>query len=229
VDTSGYDELKQAVIDGDGSAAELTGRLLAEGHAARQILDDALLPGMDLVSWRMRTDASCFLPEVLLSARTMQACLDVLKPHLIDPAADTLATVALGTVQGDVHDIGKNIVAIMLRAAGFNVLNLGVDISPAQFVAVVQEHEPVILGLSALLSSTLRRLAETIEALEDVGLRDRVKVVCGGAPVTGAFCDEIGADAYAADAGMGVEKCKELAGTAWLGARGDGPGSRGDS
>ena len=217
-----YEALREAIIEGDRGAVELTERLVAEGRPAKELLSEALLPGMDLVSWRMRTDHSCFLPEVLLSARTMQACLDVLTPHLIDPERETLATVAIGTVEGDVHDIGKNIVAVMLKAAGFRVINLGVCITPQQFVAVVQEHEPVILGLSALLTSTVRHLGHTIEALEEAGIRDRVKVICGGVPVTQELCDEIGADAYAADAGMGVEKCKELAGAAWVGAGGSG-------
>jgi len=222
-----YEALKQAIIDGDRVAVELTERLIAQDRPARELLNDALLPGMDLVSWRMRTDHSCFLPEVLLSARTMQACLDVLTPHLLDPERETFATVAIGTVEGDVHDIGKNIVAVMLKAAGFNVLNLGVCITPQQFVAVVQEHEPVILGLSALLTSTLRHLGRTIEALEEAGVRDRVKVIIGGVPVTQQLSDEIGADAYAADAGMGVERCKQLAGAAWVGAGGSCPGSHG--
>jgi 5-methyltetrahydrofolate--homocysteine methyltransferase len=172
---------------------------------------------MDRVSWRMHTGAA-MLPEVLLSAATMQACLDIVAPFLSSgDGGERAATIVLGTVQGDLHDIGKNLVAVMLRAVGFNVVNLGVDVSPAHFVAVVQEHEPVILGMSALLAATMRRLPETIEALDSAGLRDSVKVICGGAPVSEAFCNEIGADAYGPNAPISVERCKTLAGAAWLG------------
>jgi 5-methyltetrahydrofolate--homocysteine methyltransferase len=215
--TSDLEALKAAIIAGDIVAATIAADLLERGADPRTLLDDALLPGMDRVSWRMHT-GEAMLPEVLLSAAVMQSCIDLLAPHLISSGGDGRpATAVIGTVQGDLHDIGKNLVAVMLRAAGFNVINLGVNVTPAQFVAVVQEHEPVILGLSATLAATMRRIPETIDALENAGLRDRVKVICGGSPVSEAFCEEAGADAYGPNAPVSVERCKVLAGAEWLG------------
>jgi 5-methyltetrahydrofolate--homocysteine methyltransferase len=204
--------LKQAIIDGSAdTATALTQALLATGASPREILDEALLPGMEVVGQRMR-DGDCFIPEVLLSARVMQACLDLLRPHM---AADEEAgggVVVIGTVEGDLHDIGKNLVGMLLQGAGFTVVNLGTGVSPADFVAAVREHAPRIVGMSALLTTTLPHMSETIAALKDAGLRDSVKVMVGGAPVTAAYADEIGADGYGANAGMAVERAKELAG-----------------
>ncbi len=211
-----WETLKAAILEGDEVAALQTRILLAEGASPREILEYALLPAMDIVSWRLHT-GEWFLPDGLASAGIAEACLDVVEPPLSRNGGST-ATVVLGTVEGDVHNIGKNLVAALLRATGFKVINLGVGITPAQFVAVVQEHEPAILGLSALLSSTLPHMGRTIVALDNAGLRDRVRVICGGAPVSQAFCDEIGADAYGPNASVGVERCKMMAGSSWLGA-----------
>jgi 5-methyltetrahydrofolate--homocysteine methyltransferase len=204
--------LKQAIIDGSAdTATALTQALLATGASPREILDEALLPGMEVVGQRMR-DGDCFIPEVLLSARVMQACLDLLRPHM---AADEEAgggVVVIGTVEGDLHDIGKNLVGMLLQGAGFTVVNLGTGVTAADFVAAVREHAPRIVGMSALLTTTLPHMSETIAALKDAGLRDSVKVMVGGAPVTAAYADEIGADGYGANAGMAVERAKELAG-----------------
>ncbi|MEE4274419.1 MAG: corrinoid protein [Thermoleophilia bacterium] len=205
-----YGPLKQAVIDGN---ADLTGALvqaaLAQGAAAKEILEGGLLPGMEVVGQRMKS-GECFIPEVLLSARVMQGALDTLKPLLAEGEGGGLGTVVIGTVEGDLHDIGKNLVGMMLSGAGFEVVNLGTGITPAQFVAAAEEHGAAIVGMSALLTTTIPRMKETIDALATAGLRDKVKVMIGGAPVTQAFADEIGADGYGANAGAAVDRAKSL-------------------
>jgi corrinoid protein of di/trimethylamine methyltransferase len=206
------DQLRQSIIDGNEAVAlAMTQALLASGASARQILDEALLPGMDVVGQRMR-EGECFIPEVLLSARVMQACLDLLRPHMAEGEGSGFGTVVIGTVEGDLHDIGKNLVGMLLSGAGFTVVNLGTGVTAEAFVAAVREHSPRIIGMSALLTTTLPRMAETIAALKDEGLRESVKVMVGGAPVTAAYADEIGADGYGANAGMAVERAKELVG-----------------
>jgi len=204
--------LKQMIVDGDEGATTQTETLLGEGTGAREILDAALLPGMEEVGRRMKT-GECFIPEVLLSAQIMQACLDLVKPHLAAGDSGTLATVVIGTVEGDMHDIGKNLVAMLLAGAGFNVINLGKGITPADFVAAVKEHKPAILGMSGLLTTTIPKMPATIKALQEAGLRDQVKVIVGGAPVSKEYAMEVGADAYGANAAMGVETCKALIGS----------------
>ena len=202
--------LKQAIIDGNADTAlALTQALLASGASAREILDEALLPGMEVVGVRMR-EGDCFIPEVLLSARVMQGCLDLLRPHMADGDSAGMGTVVIGTVEGDLHDIGKNLVGMLLSGAGFEVVNLGTGVTSSDFVAAVKEHQPQIIGMSALLTTTLPHMAETIAALKDAGLRDAVRVMVGGAPVTAAYAEEIGADGYGANAGMAVEQAKEL-------------------
>jgi corrinoid protein of di/trimethylamine methyltransferase len=206
------DQLKQAIIDGNADTAlALTQALLATGASAREILDAALLPGMEVVGVRMR-DGECFIPEVLLSARVMQGCLDLLKPHMAAGEQAGGGVVVIGTVEGDLHDIGKNLVGMLLQGAGFEVVNLGTGVTAEAFVAAVREHGARIVGMSALLTTTLPHMAETIAALKAAGLREQVKVMVGGAPVTAAFADEIGADGYGANAGMAVERAKELVG-----------------
>jgi 5-methyltetrahydrofolate--homocysteine methyltransferase len=206
------DQLKQAIIDGDAAVATaLTQALLAGGASAREVLDEALLPGMEVVGVRMR-EGECFIPEVLLSARVMQGCLDLLRPHMAAGEEAGMGTVVIGTVEGDLHDIGKNLVGMLLSGAGFAVVNLGTGVTSADFVAAVKEHAPRIVGMSALLTTTLPHMAETIALLKDEGLRDSVKVMVGGAPVTAAYAEEIGADGYGANAGMAVERAKELVG-----------------
>jgi 5-methyltetrahydrofolate--homocysteine methyltransferase len=206
------DQLKQAIIDGnEATATAMTQALLATGASAREILDEGLLPGMEVVGERMR-EGDCFIPEVLLSARVMQACLDLLRPHMAAGDEAGGGAVVIGTVEGDLHDIGKNLVGMLLQGAGFDVVNLGTGVTAADFVAAVKEHRPKILGMSALLTTTLPHMSETIAALKDEGLRDSVKIMVGGAPVTAAYADEIGADGYGANAGMAVERAKELVG-----------------
>ena len=206
------DQLKQAIIDGnEGVATAMTQALVATGASPREILDEALLPGMDVVGARMR-EGECFIPEVLLSARVMQACLDLLRPLMAAGDEAGMGTVVIGTVEGDLHDIGKNLVGMLLQGAGFTVVNLGTGVTASDFVAAVKEHQPRIIGMSALLTTTLPHMSETIALLKDEGLRDAVKVMVGGAPVTAAYAEEIGADGYGANAGMAVERAKELVG-----------------
>ena len=206
------DQLKQAIIDGnEGVAVAMTQALLATGASARAILDEALLPGMEVVGARMR-EGECFIPEVLLSARVMQACLDLLRPHMAAGEEAGMGVVVIGTVEGDLHDIGKNLVGMLLSGAGFEVVNLGTGVGAAAFVAAVKEHRPKIVGMSALLTTTLPHMAETIAQLTAEGLREGVQVMVGGAPVTAAYAEEIGADGYGANAGMAVERAKELVG-----------------
>jgi len=205
------EQLTQAIIAGNGDTVNaLTSALLASGASAREILDEALLPGMEVVGERMRK-GECFIPEVLLSARTMQGALDLLKPHLGEGESAGLGTIVIGTVEGDLHDIGKNLVAMLLQGAGFDVVNLGTGVTSDAFVAAVKEHGAKIVGMSALLTTTLPHMAETIAALKEAGLRDSVKIMVGGAPVTQAFADELGADGYGANAGMAVDRAKALA------------------
>jgi 5-methyltetrahydrofolate--homocysteine methyltransferase len=204
------EQLTQALIAGNADTVDaLTQELLAGGTSAREILDEALLPGMEVVGERMRS-GDCFIPEVLLSARTMQGALDILRPHLGAGDSAGLGTVVIGTVEGDLHDIGKNLVGMLLQGAGFAVVNLGTGVTAQQFVAAVREHRAAILGMSALLTTTLPHMAETIAALEAAGLREQVKVLVGGAPVTQAFAESLGADGYGANAGMAVDRARAL-------------------
>jgi 5-methyltetrahydrofolate--homocysteine methyltransferase len=205
------DQLKQAVIDGNSDTAlALTQALVATGAPAREVLDEALLPAMEDVGSRMKA-GEIFIPEVLLSARVMQACLDLLRPHMAAGEEAGMGCVVLGTVEGDLHDIGKNLVGMLLQGAGFSVVNLGTGVTAEAFVAAVRQHQPKIIGMSALLTTTLPHMGETIAALKEAGLRDSVKVMVGGAPVTQAWADEIGADGYGANAAAAVDRAKALA------------------
>jgi 5-methyltetrahydrofolate--homocysteine methyltransferase len=206
------DQIKEGVIAGNGDLVNaMTAAQLAAGKTAREILDQGLLPAMEVVGARMKS-GECFIPEVLLSARTMQGALDLLRPHLAAGESSATGTCVIGTVEGDLHDIGKNLVAMMLAGSGWEVVNLGTGVTPAQFVAAVQEHRPDILGMSALLTTTIPKMRATIEALKEAGLRESVKVMVGGAPVTQAFAEEIGADGYGANAGGAVDGAKRLKG-----------------
>ena len=205
-----YEQVKNGVIEGNDTVVNaMVTALLASGATARQILDNGLLPGMDVVGQRMKT-GECFIPEVLLSARVMQGALELLGPHLAEGESSSTGTCVIGTVEGDLHDIGKNLVAMMLMGAGWKVVNMGTGVTVAQFVEAVREHQPHVLGMSALLTTTVPKMKATIEALKEAGLRDSVKVMVGGAPVTQAFADEIGADGYGANAGGAVDGAKAL-------------------
>jgi len=205
-----FEQLKQGIIEGnEATVSALTQALLASGAGAREILDNGLLPGMDVVGARMRT-GECFIPEVLLSARVMQSALDTLGPLLGEAGDSGVGTYVIGTVEGDLHDIGKNLVAMMLRGSGWKVVNLGTGVTPAQFVEAVREHKADVIGMSALLTTTIPKMSATIALLKEAGLRDSVKVMVGGAPVTQAFADEIGADGYGANAGGAVDAAKAI-------------------
>lgn len=175
------------------------------------ILSDGLVAGMDVVGDKFRRD-ELFLPEVLISARAMQAGMNVLRPRLVETGVRLAGKVILGTVKGDLHDIGKNLVGMLMEGAGFQVIDLGVDVPPEKFVGAVKSNEANLLGLSALLTTTMPRMKEVIESLTEAGIRQTVKVMVGGAPVTEKFAHDIGADGYAPDAASAVEKVRGLIG-----------------
>lgn len=192
--------------------AALTNEALEAGVPALEILNQGLVPGMSVVGTKFR-NGEIFLPEVLLSAKTMKTALEILTPILSQQDTPSIGRVAIGTVKGDIHDIGKNIVVSMLEGNGFEVMDLGIDVDTERFVEVVRDNDLQILGLSALLTSTMPMMEETIKALEKAGLGQKVKVIVGGAPVTQAYADQIGADGYGADAVAAVEKARSLIAT----------------
>jgi 5-methyltetrahydrofolate--homocysteine methyltransferase len=205
-------QISTAVIEGRHEQVEaMTRQALDQGHGAQDILDNGLMPGMDHVGVEFRA-GNMFVPEVLRSARAMQTAMDVLRPLLADTDARTNGRILLGTVKGDMHDIGKNLVAMMCEGAGFEVKDLGKNIAPETFVDEVKAFNPDILGMSALLTTTMRTMEATIKALEEAGVRDRVKVIIGGAPVTQTFADQIGADGYASNAASAADLARELVG-----------------
>jgi 5-methyltetrahydrofolate--homocysteine methyltransferase len=204
--------ISTAVIEGNlDDIVELTEDALDEGLEAQEILNQGLMPGMDHVGVEFKA-GNMFVPEVLRSARAMQASMDILKPLLAESGVKMVGKVLLGTVKGDLHDIGKNLVAMMCEGAGFEVKDLGKDVAPESFVEAVKEFEPDVLGMSALLTTTMRAMEHTIKALEEAGVRDQVKVMIGGAPVTQSFADQIGADGYASNAAAAVEMAKKFVG-----------------
>ncbi len=188
---------------------ELVREALDKGVLPKEILNEGLIPGMDIVGEKMES-GDMFIPEVLMSAKAMSAAVEILKPLLGDEGLTAAGKVVIGTVKGDLHDIGKNLVVMMLESAGFEVHNLGVDIRPEDFVKAIKEKEPNLLALSALLTTTMSMMKQTIDAVTESGLRERVKVMIGGAPVTQKFADEIGADGYAPDAGSANKLAKAL-------------------
>ena len=194
----------------DEEVAELVQQALDQGMDAHEILHGGLIPGMDEVGKDFKADI-LYMPEVLIAARAMHAGMDVLRPLLAESDVTGAGKYLIGTVQGDLHDIGKNLVRMMLEGAGFETVDLGKDVHPETFVAAVREHQPNLLGLSALLTTTMPAMKTTIEALEEAGLRDSVKIMVGGAPVTAAFAEEIGADGYAPDAATAVDVARNLA------------------
>jgi len=182
---------------------------LNRGLPAKDILARGLIAGMDVVGDRMEKE-EMFIPEVLMAAKVMSAAVEILKPLLTEGEAGARGRVVIGTVKGDLHDIGKNLVAMMLESAGLEVYNVGVDISPDKFVEKIKSSNASILALSALLTTTMPMMRETVAAVAKAGLRNRVKILVGGAPVTQAFAEEIGADGYAPDAGSATKLAKAL-------------------
>jgi len=208
------EKISKAVIEGDEDPmADLTRAALDEGLSAKEILDGGLMPGMDHVGVEFKA-GRMFVPEVLLSARTMKGSMAVLEPLLAAGESIAVGKVAMGTVEGDLHDIGKNLVGMMMEGAGFQIVNLGSDVSPEAFVEAVKKEKPDIVGMSALLTTTMRNMGRTIDALKEAGLRDQVKVMIGGAPVTRDFAEQIGADGTASSAPAAVDLAKELMGLA---------------
>jgi 5-methyltetrahydrofolate--homocysteine methyltransferase len=206
-----FEELQQAIINGKAPVAkEVTEKMLKEGIRPGEIFPKAIIPAMDEVGRRMR-ECEFFIPEVLIAARAARASSDILRPLLVgDEAIQPAGTVVCGTVKGDLHDIGKNIVAMMLESAGFRIIDLGVDVAPEKIVEAVGKNEATIVALSALLTTTMVNMKGVIEALSAAGLRDKVKIMVGGAPVTDAWAHSIGADGYGKDAPAAVELARQL-------------------
>lgn len=183
---------------------------LDSGVSPEEILNKALIAAMDDVGQRFEA-GDLFVPEMLIAARAMQAGLNLLKPSLVEEGIETAGTVAVGTVKGDLHDIGKNLVGMMLEGAGFEVIDLGADVDPVKFAEAVKNGAKVV-GMSALLTTTMEGMKDVIDAIEDINMRAKVKVIIGGAPVTADYAEEIGADGYASDASSAVTKVRELLG-----------------
>lgn len=208
--TETLQQIADRLYDGDAPAvAELTQRALDEGLTATEVLNGGLLAGMDEVGVDFR-DGVLFIPEVLVAARAMHSGMDVLRPLLVQGDVPSAGKVVLGTVKGDLHDIGKKLVAMMLEGGGFEVVDLGIDVPASRFVEAVQSENPSLVAMSALLTTTMLAIKDTIDALVAAGLRDRVRVMVGGAPLTQAFADEVGADGYAPDAASAVDLARAL-------------------
>jgi 5-methyltetrahydrofolate--homocysteine methyltransferase len=202
--------ISTAVIEGKkDDIAKLTQDAVDGGLSAQDILYKGLMPGMDHVGDKFKA-GDMFVPEVMRSARSMANSMEILKPLLIESGVKMIGKVLIGTVKGDLHDIGKNLVGMMCEGAGFEVKDLGISVEPEAFVEAVKEFEPDIVGMSALLTTTMRAMGDTIKAFEEAGVRDRVKVMIGGAPVTQSFADKIGADGYAPDAAAASDAAKKL-------------------
>ncbi len=208
------DEIAAALQAGEvAKVGALTGQALAAGLPAAEILQRGLLAGMGVVGAQFKA-REIFLPDVLLAARAMYAGLDLLKPHLADQEAALRGKVVLGTVKGDLHDIGKNLVAIMLRGAGFEVIDLGHDVAPQAFVDAAEREQAPLIGISALLTTTMPRMREVVALVKERGLTGKVRTLVGGAPVSEAYAQEIGADGYACDAAQAVDRVTSLLGLA---------------
>ena len=206
-----FNAMTEALVSCDaGKLTDLVNDAVAAGAPAADILNKGLIAGMDIVGEKME-NGDMFIPEVLMAAQAMGACVEILKPLLGEDGGTSGASVIIGTVKGDLHDIGKNLVAMMMESAGLTVHNLGVDISPESFVEEIKAKDAKIVCLSALLTTTMPAMKQTVDAIVEAGLRDQVKIMVGGAPVTQAFADEIGADGFAADAGSASKMAKSFA------------------
>jgi 5-methyltetrahydrofolate--homocysteine methyltransferase len=202
--------LSEAVITGDQTRAlEITRAAISEGVPPGIILNDGLIAGMNVIGERFKNN-EVYIPEVLIAARAMKSALEVLAPRLVEAGVEPVGKAVMGTVQGDLHDIGKNLVAMMLKGAGFDVVDLGVDVSAQKFVEKAKETKAKLVGMSALITTTMPSMEKTVKALKEAGLA--VKTMIGGAPVTQAYADRIGADGYAPDAASAVDLAKSLIG-----------------
>jgi corrinoid protein of di/trimethylamine methyltransferase len=195
-----YDGMKEEIV-------EETKEALARGHSAPDVLGYGLVAGMDIVGADFR-DGILFVPEVLMAANAMKAGMELLRPLLVETGAERIGKMVVGTVKGDIHDIGKNLVAMMMEGAGFEVINLGINNDAEKFLNAIREHQPDIIGMSALLTTTMPYMKVIVQALKDEGLRDEIFVMVGGAPVTEHFAQQVGADAYGRDAAVAVELAK---------------------
>jgi 5-methyltetrahydrofolate--homocysteine methyltransferase len=205
-------QLREAVISGDAKKArEITEQALQEGMNPVQLVNDFMVPAMDEVGRRFECN-EYFVPELLLSARAMKSALELIRPLLAQSGAQPVGRVAIGTVKGDLHDIGKNLVAAMLEGGGFEVIDLGVNVSPEKFIETVQEKNANVVAMSALLTTTMPSMKTTIDAIKQAGLRGKVKVLVGGAPITQKYADEIGADGYSDNAPGAVTVAKKALG-----------------
>ncbi|MFZ5945222.1 MAG: cobalamin B12-binding domain-containing protein [Bacillota bacterium] len=203
-----YQSLSQFVIAGNESQVkEITKQLLDAGNNPLEIINEGLIAGMNVVGVRFK-NGDMFVPEVLMAARSMSAGIEIVKPLIADGDMPSIGKVVIGTVKGDLHDIGKNLVAMMLEGSGFTVVNIGIDIPPEKFVDAVKKYNPDIVAMSALLTTTMLHMKDTIELCKEEGLK--VKAIVGGAPVSQEFADEIGADGFAPDAASATELCKRL-------------------
>jgi 5-methyltetrahydrofolate--homocysteine methyltransferase len=206
------EELYEAILSGDkNTAGEVVRRALDASVDPQSLIDQAMIPAMDEVGKRFE-EGEYFVPELLLSARAMKAALELINPLLSETGASSKGCIVIGTVQGDLHDIGKNLVCAMLEGAGFEVVDLGTNVTPDQFVAAVEEYDADLIGLSALLTATMPMMMSTIEALEAAGVRNRVKILVGGAPLSTHYAEEIKADAYADNANAAVRAAQALLG-----------------
>lgn len=205
-----FNDLAQSVITGSlDQVKSQVQMLISSGADPVEIINQGLIGGMNVVGTRFKA-GDMYVPEVLMSARCMGAGMELVKPLIADKDIQSKGKVVLGTVKADLHDIGKNLVAMMMQSGGLEVIDIGIDAAPEKFVDAVREHNPDIVGMSALLTTTMPAMKETIELLEEEGLRDKVKVIIGGAPVTQEFATSIGADGYAPDAATATDMCKEF-------------------
>ncbi len=203
-------DITTMIIEGNfNDMAVKTNTALEEGIEAETILNEGLMPGMDHVGVEFKA-GNLFVPEVLLSAKTMQEAMNIIRPILVETGSESAGKIIIGTVKGDLHDIGKNLVGMMCEGAGFEVIDLGKNVDPATFVEAAEEHQPDIIGMSALLTTTMLSMESTIKALVEAGIRESVKVMIGGAPVTQDYADQIGADGYAANAASASDLAKEI-------------------
>ncbi len=209
-----FERISTAILEGDSEkAASLAQRALDSGESPKDVLDNGLVVGMGEVGARFKR-GDMFVPEVLMSAEAMQAGLNVLRPHLLASGAKLIGKIVMGTVKGDLHDIGKNLVSMMCEGAGFDVIDIGFNADPDKFIAAIKEHQPDIVGMSAMLTTTMRAMGHTIKAIEEAGLRDQVKIMVGGAPVDAEFAKRIGADGYGSNAPAGSDLAKQFVGAA---------------
>ncbi len=208
------ERISTCILEGDAEkAAKLVQKALDEGLTPSDIMDNGLLVGMTEVGVRFKA-GDMFVPEVLMSAEAMQASTNIIRPLLLSSGAKTVGKILLGTVKGDLHDIGKNLVAMMCEGAGFEIIDIGFNAEPEKFVEAIKSHRPQIVGMSAMLTTTMRAMGYTIKAIEEAGLRDTVKIMVGGAPVDGEFSRRIGADGYGSNAPAGADLAKKLVGAA---------------